>query len=152
LRPNARNVLKTQYYFYEYYSRISFNSPIFYVFWNDNKSNLGLRTDHIVKMLQLEGVGRKTAFKICDIARNESIKTDSDLLNLIQNCVENKRIPGLSPLNKDEILKAFQQGERILELSNAADIKILSVYDNGFPISLKVIRDKPIVLNFIGNY
>ena len=48
-----------KYNFYEYYSRISFSSPIFYVFWNDNKSNMGLRTDHIVKILQLEGVGRK---------------------------------------------------------------------------------------------
>jgi len=45
---------------------------------------MGLKTDHIVKILQLEGVGRKTAFKICDIAKDESIKTDGDLLNFLQ--------------------------------------------------------------------
>ncbi len=68
---------------------------------------MGLRIGQIVRILQLEGVGRKTTFKICDLARNVSNKTDSDLLNLIQDNIENK-IPGFPSFTKDEILKAVQ--------------------------------------------
>jgi DNA processing protein len=113
---------------------------------------MGLKTDHIVKILQLEGVGRKTAFKICDIAKDESIKTDGDLLNFLLDSFANKRVPGFIPFNKDQIQQAFHKGDRVLDLSKRANIKILSIYDDGFPVLLKTMRDRPIVLNFKGDY
>jgi hypothetical protein len=50
---------------------------------------MGLKTEYIVKILQLKGVGRKTAFKICELAKNEIIDNDFDLQEIIFGFIVN---------------------------------------------------------------
>jgi DNA processing protein len=113
---------------------------------------MGLKTEHIVKILQLKGIKRKTAFKICDIAKNEVIDHDYDLQDFIINCIANRGIHRLPEYSKTELNIAFEQGNQIIEKSERAGIKILSTFDGDFPEYLKNIHDKPIILNFKGNY
>jgi len=113
---------------------------------------MGLRTEYIVKILQLKGVRRKTAFKICDLAKNEIIDNDFDLQEIIIGYIVNKKIPRLTQSTKADMGVAFEQGEQILEKSERAGIKILSTFDSDFPEYLKDINDKPIILNFKGSY
>jgi DNA processing protein len=113
---------------------------------------MGLKTEYIVKILQLKGVERKTAFKICDLAKNEIIDNDFDLQEIILGLIVSKKIHRLQEYTTAELNIAFEQGEQILEKSERAGIKILSTFDSDFPDYLKDIHDKPIVLNFKGNY
>jgi DNA processing protein len=113
---------------------------------------MGLKTEYIVKILQLKGVGRKAAFKICDLVKNEIIDNDFDLQEIIIGFIVNKKISRLQEYTKAELSIAFEQGEQILEKSERAGIKILSAFNSDFPEYLKDIHDKPIILNFKGNY
>jgi len=113
---------------------------------------MGLKTEQIVKILQIKGLESKTAFKICDVANNETIDNDYDLQNFIIGCIANKSIYGLPEYSKTELNIAFEQGSQILRKSERAGIKILSTFDSDFPQYLKDIHNKPIILNFKGNY
>ena len=39
---------------------------------------MGLKTAQIVEILQLKGLGKKTVFKICDLAKEEIFDSDND--------------------------------------------------------------------------
>jgi DNA processing protein len=113
---------------------------------------MGLKTEQIVKILQLKGLGRKTAFKICDIAKDEFFDNDSDLQDFILESIANRKVQRLKEYSNHEFIIAFKKGEQILEESDKAGVKILSVFDEHFPIMLQDIIDRPIILNFKGNY
>lgn len=113
---------------------------------------MGLKTEQIVKILQLKGLGRKTAFKICDIAKNEIFDSNSDLQDFILECIANRKVQRLPEYSKHEFEEAFHKGEDIIEKSENENIKIISYFENDFPIKLKEITDSPIVLSFKGNY
>lgn len=113
---------------------------------------MGLKTEHIVKILHLKGIGRRTAFKICKLANHEIIDNDFDLQEFIIGLAADKKISRLQEYTKAELGIAFKQGEEVLEKSERAGIKILSAFDNDFPEYLKNIYDKPIILNLKGNY
>lgn len=113
---------------------------------------MGLRTDQIVKILQLKGLGRHTAFKICELAISEVFDSDLDLMDYIVRCISNKLVRRLPEYSKNDLLDAFKQGEKIIEKSEKAEIIVLSIFDTGFPIALKDIPDKPILVNLKGNF
>src|SRR5690554_5518829 len=112
---------------------------------------MGLKTEQIVKMLQIKGLGRKTAFAICNNAINEVVNTDNDLQELLLKYLDEKLIKRLSFTKKD-IQNAILKGDEIIDKSLNAGVKLISFYDNGFPSALKEIDDKPIMLNFKGDY
>ena len=113
---------------------------------------MALRTEQIVKLLQLKSLGRKTAFKLCDFAKNQVINTDYDLQEFLLGCIAQNKVQRLPFDTKEELSKAFNQGESILSKSEKAGIKILSTFDEKFPKDLKGIHDKPIIINLKGNY
>lgn len=113
---------------------------------------MGLKTEQIVKILQLKGLGRKTAFQICDKAVNEVIDNDYDLKNLLVEYIANGFVKRLPAYSGNDFINAFTQGEKIIEKSLKSGIKILSYYDQHFPLKLKEIDVAPILLNFKGDY
>jgi len=113
---------------------------------------MGLTTRQILKILQLKGLGRKTAFKICEKAGDEVIDTDHDLAEFVKGCIANNWIRQLPEVSKYDFETAFSKAEEIIEKSEYGNIKILSYYDEHFPKSLKTINDPPILLNFKGDY
>lgn len=50
-----------------------------------------------------------------------------------------------------EVFNAFDKAQKIMELSNASDVKIISIFDDIFPNNLKQIANPPIVLYLKGN-
>lgn len=113
---------------------------------------MGLRTEQIVKILQLEKIGRRTAHKICDRAKDEIIDNDNDLKDFILGCIANKWVQKLPIYTNQDFEEAFKEAEKIIEKSERLNISILSIYDKDFPNLLKAIPDKPILLNFKGRY
>jgi DNA processing protein len=113
---------------------------------------MGLKTEQIVKILQLERLGRRTALKICDLAKDTYLANDFDLQEFILKCITGKLVQRLPYYTNTEFNKAFQQGQSIMEKSDRAGVTVLSIFDNDFPQSLKEIQDKPLILNMRGNY
>lgn len=113
---------------------------------------MGLKTSEIIKILQLKGLGRKSAIKICDIAKDEVLDSDADLREFVLGCITDKKIKRLHVYSNHEFTEAFQKGDDICEKSEKAGVKILSVYDNDFPNHLKSIPNNPILLSFRGDY
>jgi len=113
---------------------------------------MGLKAEHIVKILQLRSLGRKTAFKICEVSKDEFIDNDRDLEEIILGYNANKQGYKLPDYSKNDFIDAFKKGNDLVEKSYGANIKILSFFDNDFPKQLKEIQDCPIILNFKGDY
>jgi DNA processing protein len=109
---------------------------------------MGLKTEQIIKILQLKGIGRKKAFSICEQARDETFKSDIELRNYIADYFTNISKDNYSD---DDYKIAFEKGDNIIYKSEEENIKIISYYDDDFPNMLKQMGDKPIVLNYKGN-
>jgi DNA processing protein len=97
-------------------------------------------------------LGRKTAFQICDKALNEVVDNDNDLQELMLEYISKGVVKRLKDYSKQDFKSAFAQGERIIEKSEKSGIKILSFYDQHFPLKLKEIDDAPILLSLKGDY
>ncbi len=113
---------------------------------------MGLKTDQIVKILQLKKLGRKSAFKICEKAKDDIIDNDADLHEFVLGCIANNLVPRLPLYSKQEFAEAFRKGDDIIEKSEFAGVKILSTFEIDFPNQLKTILDNPILLSFKGDY
>ena len=113
---------------------------------------MGLKTSQIVKILQLKGLGKKTAIKICDRAQDEVLDSDSELKEFVLGCIANKWVKRLPIFSQNEFAEAFQKGEDICKKSEQSGVRILSIYDNDFPYQLRNIPDNPILLSFRGDY
>jgi DNA processing protein len=113
---------------------------------------MSLKTEHIIKVSQLKGLNRKTLSKILKIPFTHQIVSDSDLIDFINDCRNNKFIPNLPSYNQNDFSTAFQKGSTILEQSEKFGITIIPNNHPDFPQLLHLIDDPPIVLNFIGDY
>jgi DNA processing protein len=113
---------------------------------------MGLTTEQIVKLLQLKSLGRKTAFKLCEISKNQVIDNDYDLKEFLLGCIAQNKVQRLPFYTKEDLSNAFNQGLTILSKSDRAGITVLSVFDELFPSDLKEIHDSPIIINVKGNY
>src|SRR4051812_40384407 len=109
---------------------------------------MSVRTDDLVKILQLKGMGRKTARKFCELDFNGS---GNDIIDFLIEVGSNNIISRFPVYHKQEILAAFEKGQDILEKSARADVCITSIYDKRFPANLKSIIDPPLVINTKGN-
>lgn len=113
---------------------------------------MAIKTNQIVKILQLKGLGRKTAIKFCELSENEIFDNDNGLKEFLLECIDKKRLLKLPYYNQDDFKRAFDKSDEILYKSQRGGIQILSQYDEGFPNALKKINDAPLILNFKGNY
>lgn len=112
---------------------------------------MALKTEQIIKILQLNGLGRRTAFQICDKSINDVIDNNQDLIEFLDSCITNKWIMRLTKYSKEEYNEAFGKADKIIEMSESEDIKLVSYYDNHYPKSLKFIKNPPIILNYKGD-
>jgi len=112
---------------------------------------MALKTEQIVKLLQLKGIVNKTALMICELTRNETIDNDSDFLEFILHLKANNKSQGFPSYSEAEINCAIEKGNKIIEESDKCDIKIISLYDKDYPSPFKLMPDKPVILNVQGN-
>lgn len=113
---------------------------------------MGLTKEQIVKILQVKGLGRKTAFLICESTGNEIVESDNDLRDFVLGCVANKWIRQLPAISYNDFDIAFRKANEILEKSDMGNVRVISYYDVDYPDSLKNIKDPPIILNIKGEY
>lgn len=108
-----------------------------------------METEHIIKILQLKNLGRKSAFLICDFYKEELIADEHDPKEAVLKFISHKK--GRLPLySKADFSKAFQRGDEIIEESRKRGINITSYYDSDYPQTLKEIDDSPILLTLRG--
>lgn len=112
---------------------------------------MGLTTGQIITILKLPGVGRKTAFKICEAAISEIFLNDYELFDWLTSTNSNKSFPKVSNVLNDNFQNAVSYSKKIQEDSNSKGIGIISYYDDVFPKSLRSIIDPPLILSFKGN-
>lgn len=110
---------------------------------------MGIRIESIVNLLQIRGMGRRTAFKICKHL-DFSPKSDEWYDVLLKFALENPNVR-MPVLNKLEVEESFKKSEQIFEKSENAKIKILSYFDYEYPESLKSIADPPLIINVKGD-
>lgn len=115
------------------------------------------RTEMIVKLLQLPGIGTRIADKIASMMSEVGLYENLDLKNYVDKCIKQGVISLKKELIEDDFKKAFDKASKIIEDSFEKGIKIISKYDNDFPTSLKTLVDasgkdiSPIILNYKGN-
>jgi len=106
-----------------------------------------LNTKDLVRILQLKKMGRRTAKKLCDFSYQG---LSSNLEDIIFEISSKKLISRFPDYSRDEINKASNLGDQILEKSEVEKITITSFYDEKFPRSLLTIEDPPILINTKG--
>lgn len=111
-----------------------------------------MKTEQIIKILQLKGLGRVKAFKFAELVDKNRVETEKELIELLIECSSKKLIPRFSNYTKTDIELAFVIAEEIIEKSEKENIKILSYFDEDFPGTLRLIDNPPIILNLKGNY
>jgi DNA processing protein len=108
-----------------------------------------IRTDIVIKLLQLPKVGKKTVFKILD-GVSFAITSDQDLVDVVKENAAKFKLPAYS---QSEFQKAIQEAETILEKSERENINIISWYHKDYPDALKLVgqTQAPLILNIKGN-
>ncbi|MGM9508787.1 DNA-processing protein DprA [Larkinella sp. GY13] len=101
----------------------------------------------ILKVMNLPGVGRKTAFKLFHGLKH-SIRDNYDLMDFVN---ENPTIIRKSP-SKWEFQTAFDNAEITLEKSDRAGIKVIGYNEKDYPILLLNVEDPPLLLSAKGDY
>lgn len=108
-----------------------------------------LSIENIVKILQLKGVGRKMAFKICNSI--DFSPTDNELVDIILDISKRQIFDRIPSYDRAEVLESFQKAEEIIDKSNQKNIEIISFYDSRYPSNLKEINDPPLIINVKGD-
>jgi DNA processing protein len=107
------------------------------------KSNI----EYIAKALQLERLGRRTAFKLFDNLEYR-ISSDEEFYDFISENTTKYRLPNYTKSDWDSALRKY---DKILLGNEKNRIKTVSFYDDEYPELYKDIIDKPILLNYIGD-
>jgi DNA processing protein len=114
-----------------------------------NQQSMNLTTNNIIKLLQVKGMGRRTAFKICNQIDFQMDEHDLiDYLFDFSNLYPNVRMP---VLDRKQIAEGFVKAENIIEKSELNGVKIISYFESSFPTSLRSIPDPPLLVNIKGN-
>jgi DNA processing protein len=104
-----------------------------------------ISSEDIIRMQQVQGLGRKTISKILEYIelKNIDIKDFSEIEKLVKD-LGIKKIK----FEDDEIEK---RAYLIFESCKKNNIRIISLYDESFPERLRSIEDKPLILYLEGN-
>ena len=112
---------------------------------------MALKTEQIVKLLQLKGIVSKTALMICEMTGNEALNNDDDLAQFLLGSKAYDKIQGFPRYTETEVNYAVEKGDKIIEESEKSNIKIISLSDEDYPASFKLMPDKPVILSIKGN-
>lgn len=103
--------------------------------------------EHIIALLSLPRIGRKTAIKLLD--KLEVPLTDwKDLMEAVQEQASQFKLPVYSAIEKEN---ARATAEKIVEQSDRHGIRIISFLDENYPALLKETEDFPVTLSYKGN-
>lgn len=80
-----------------------------------------------------------------------TIKNENNFINILKN-LNNSVKKKIRPYTENEIYYAIKKAEEILVDSIKSQVKIVSIYDEVYPLKLKQIEDPPIVIYIKGNY
>lgn len=113
---------------------------------------MALTTQQIVTILQLPRLKRQTAFEIYHMGKDIEFRDDNDIIELVEkyNSIAKSRNSRVYSYN--DVAKAFIKTRKIIEKSDQNGIKLISYYDDDFPLELRSMRDKPIMLSARGNF
>lgn len=111
-----------------------------------------LSKDIILTLLQLQGVGNKTIFKIAQ-------QVKQPLTSIEELCDFWKTLKGkkLESISKNDIIEAYDNAKKLIERSAEASIGFISYYDTTYPdilretINEKEKPDPPLILWYRGN-
>jgi DNA processing protein len=112
---------------------------------------MALTTSQIITILKLPGVGRKTAFNICEAGIFESFAHNNELFDWITTLSKNPKFARLSNVSFDDFEKSLTFSLKLQDNSQKNNIDIVSFYDELYPKALKEIDDKPLIINYKGN-
>lgn len=112
---------------------------------------MGLTTEQIITILELPGIGRKTAFKICEAGHSERLGNFHELFDWLGFLSNKREFLKISKITEGDFQKAVFLTQKIQEDSCVNNINIISYYDESFPKLLKLIDDAPLILNYKGN-
>lgn len=98
---------------------------------------MALSKEMILTLKQLNGIGNKTIFKIC-----ESVKSSISDVDEVYDVLKRQKGKKFESLTKDDIIEANGYTKRILEKSKEADIGLISYYDTDYPDILKRTIDE----------
>lgn len=107
-----------------------------------------LRTETIIKLLQVKGIGRIKILRLSEMV-DFTPSSDQELAEVL---IENFGALKAPPISKVEILESFRKAEVSLEKSLRLGIKTVSLFDSDYPSLLKNTPAPPLILNIIGNY
>ena len=106
------------------------------------------KTKHILTLLNLPGIGRKSVYKILSISF--SIPTNG--YELIEEITHLKKIiKRLKIPSRNDIQKAGDKAQKILENSHNENISVISILDKRFPKKLADCPDPPVIINVKGD-
>lgn len=119
---------------------------------------MALSNQQIIALLEIKGLGLKSAIKIGDYLNNESTKVDvNELFETVEFFRTKRIIPTNFEFNKDIIEASLEKASTIIQKSHASGIGLLSRYDSRFPKTLKHVVDRkgadtsPILLYYKGD-
>lgn len=108
-----------------------------------NKLSIG----HLIKLLSLPRIGRKTALKLIQ-ELSFNVLSDNDLMDFVNENGKKFKLPSYT---KNEFETAFSGAEQIIDNSQKLNIKMVSFQDASYPKLLSRISDLPLILNYIGD-
>lgn len=109
--------------------------------------NINIPAEFVIKLLQLDNIGRAKALKIIS-STDYFIESDRELITAVQGQSGSYNIPHY---NDYDFENAFRKADQIISRSEKQGIKFITYWDNEYPELLKGIKDFPIILNFQGN-
>ncbi len=104
-----------------------------------------INNEDIIKLLLIDGLGRKSINKILSYIDSKNLKLNnfSEIVKLLNSI-------GIKKLHIDTT-KIEEEALIIIESCKKAKIKIISIYDKEYPCKLKEIEDKPLLLYVDGD-
>lgn len=111
---------------------------------------MGLCIKHIIALLQIKGVGRKTVFSIADTVEGINF-SDRDFSLFLSSFLKTNTLKRVELTAFNNIEDALIKAQMIIENSLKEQINILSFYDDEYPTILKKISNPPIAINYKGN-
>lgn len=111
---------------------------------------MGLKNKHIIALLHIKGVGRRTVFSIAN-SIDGLYFSDNEFLEFLDSYFKNNIIKRVDISAFNEIENTLQKAQLIIENSLKEHVNILSFYDDNFPLSLREIPNPPIIINYKGN-
>lgn len=101
----------------------------------------------LTKIMHIPGVGSKTAQKIVNEIKQQTLRDDEDIVSFIAY-----RNDPRTKVSEIVIRDAFHKGEKVLEETVKAGVNMVSIFDDDYPEKLRNFKpNPPVLINYKGN-